>query len=369
MGIICFTIILIYISLIFFIKKPLKIRGWEFEIPGLKLSIGQLLISSLDWAIAAGILYVLMPRGLELTYSKFLGIFLLAQIAGLLSSVPGGLGVFETIILLLMSDYGEPTAIMSSLLLYRVIYYILPLILASVLLGVNEFLSRRQFINQASLILGQLGKTVKTVTVKNGDTPLEKIEQIVRSSPKIYAWLALLGDKSFLFNESQTAFIMYAVQGRSWVAMGEPIGPEDKWQYLIWDFRELCDQYNGWPVFYQVDKEHLDLYLDLDLTFLKLGEEARVNLQEFSLSGAAHSGLRNSRNKVEKQNCKFSIVPSQNVPDIMPQLKDVSDQWLKEKKTREKKFSLGYFEPKYLAKTPVAIIHCFHPVIRPSCEN
>jgi uncharacterized membrane protein YbhN (UPF0104 family) len=125
------------------VKKPLKIKGWGFEAPGLKLSIGQILIATLDLAIAAGILYVLMPQGPGLTYSKFLGIFLLAQITGLISAVPGGLGVFETVILLLMSDFGEPTAIMGSLVLYRAIYYLLPLTIASVLLGTNEFLSQR----------------------------------------------------------------------------------------------------------------------------------------------------------------------------------------------------------------------------------
>jgi phosphatidylglycerol lysyltransferase len=546
LGAVFFVLVSAYLFLILFTKKTLKIKGWEFETPGPALSIGQILISSLDWALAAGVLYVLMPQGIGLTYSKFLGIYLLAQIGGLFSSVPGGLGVFETIILLLMSDFGEPAALIGSLLLYRVIYYLLPLIVASVLLGLNEFLFQRQFINQVGRFLRQFGKTIipqifafttfvagavllfsgtlpvekgrmallrdflplpaieishflgsvvgavlivlarglqrrinaayhitlallivgivfsllkgldyeeaiilaimllaifpcrkefyrkaslleqrfstgwivsiaavaacsiwlgifsykhleysnslwwrfaldadaprflrataagitifllyflaklhlpgKTIPAKQDAVQLERVESIVLSCPKTYAWLALLGDKSFLFDESQSAFIMYAVQGRSWVAMGEPIGPQEKWSDLVWDFRELCDRYNGWPVFYQVEKEYLDLYLDLGLTFLKLGEEARVNLQEFSLSGSAHSGLRHSRNKIQKQNCKFSIIPSQNVPDILQQLKEVSDRWLKEKKTKEKRFSLGYFNPEYLVKTPVAVI-------------
>jgi phosphatidylglycerol lysyltransferase len=546
LGVIFLVLVSVYFFFVFFIKKPLNIKGWEFKTPGSAISIGQILISSLDWALAAGVLYVLMPQDIGLTYSKFLGIYLLAQIAGLLSSVPGGLGVFETIILLLMSDFGEPAALMGSLLLYRFIYYLLPLIVASILLGLNEFLSQRQFINQVGRILKQFGRSIipqvfafmtflagavllfsgtlpaekgrmaflrdflplpaieishflgsvvgavlivlarglqrrinaayhitlallvggivfsllkgldyeeaiilaimllaifpcrkefyrkaslleqrfstgwavsiaavvacsiwlgifsykhleysnslwwrfafnadaprflrataagitifllyflvklhlpgKTVPAKQDAVQLERVKNIVQSCPKTYAWLALLGDKSFLFDESQSAFIMYAVQGRSWVAMGEPIGPQEKWRDLVWDFRELCDRYNGWPVFYQVEKEHLDLYLDLGLTFLKLGEEARVDLQEFSLSGSAHSGLRHSRNKIQKQNCKFSIIPSQNVPDILPQLEEVSDSWLKEKKTKEKRFSLGYFNPEYLVKTPVAVI-------------
>jgi phosphatidylglycerol lysyltransferase len=204
--------------------------------------------------------------------------------------------------------------------------------------------------------LAKLHLPGKAVLSKLNNAQIEKVESIVQSNPKTYACLALLGDKSFLFDESQSAFIMYAVQGRSWVAMGDPIGPQEKWRDLVWDFRELCDINNGWPVFYQVEKEHLDLYLELGMTFLKLGEEARVNLQEFSLSGSARSGLRYSRNKFRKHDYKFSIIPPQNVPDILQQLNEISERWLEEKKTKEKRFSLGYFNPEYLVKTPVAIV-------------
>jgi phosphatidylglycerol lysyltransferase len=545
-GFIFLILVLAYLFFIYVIKKPIKIRDWEFEAPSLSLSIGQILISSLDWALAAGVLYVLLPHGLGLTFGKFLGIFLLAQVAGLLSYIPGGLGIFETVILLLMSEFSEPDVLMGSLLLYRVIYYLLPLILASFLLGINEFVSQRLLLNHASRILWQFGKTViphmfafttfiagavllfsgslpavkgrmvllrdflplpaieishflgsvagaaliilahgiqrrvnaayhitviiliagivvslmkgldyeeaiilslmlltiflcrnefyrkasllnqsfsigwiisivmvaacsvwlgmfsykhldysnslwwrfafdddaprflrattagiiffllfflarlhlpgKTTPAARNDSQLDKVADIVQASPKTFAWLALLGDKSFLFDDGQSAFIMYAVHGRSWVAMGEPVGLEEKWQDLIWDFRELSDKHNGWPVFYQLDKEHLDLYLELGLTFLKIGEEAQVNIQEFSISGAAHSNLRHSRNKIQKLNVQFSIIPAQSVPDILDQLKEVSDQWLMEKNTKEKRFSLGFFNPKYLFKTPVAVV-------------
>ena len=138
--------------------------------------------------------------------------------------------------------------------------------------------------------------------------------------------------------------------------MGDPVGSQEQMRDLIWDFRELCDRYSGWPVFYLVEKEYLDFYVELGLTFMKLGEEARVNLQEFTLTGASHSGLRHSRNKIERENCLFSIIVPQDVPGILPQLKEVSDRWLLEKKTNEKRFSLGFFSPEYLSKTPVAVV-------------
>jgi phosphatidylglycerol lysyltransferase len=83
-------------------------------------------------------------------------------------------------------------------------------------------------------------------------TQLAIARMIVARWPESYANLALVGDKMLLMNDQQTALVMYGVQGRSWVTMGDPIGPESERSELIWRFRELADSYYGWPVFYQV---------------------------------------------------------------------------------------------------------------------
>ena len=103
---------------------PLKIREWELPFPPLRLAIAQVVLSSLDWALAAGVLYVLLPTTDNLSYPLFLGIYILAQIAGVSSQIPGGLGVFETIIVLLLSPQLPAPAILGSLVVYRGIYYL-----------------------------------------------------------------------------------------------------------------------------------------------------------------------------------------------------------------------------------------------------
>ena len=107
------------------------------------------------------------------------------------------------------------------------------------------------------------------------------------------AYLALLGDKNLLFSETSKSFIMYAVEGRSWVAMGDPIGPRGEAAELLWCFREMCDRSDGWPIFYEAGSRHLPLYLDLGLIPLKIGEEARVSLPEFTIEGGRLKRLRN----------------------------------------------------------------------------
>ena len=100
----------------------------------------------------------------------------------------------------------------------------------------------------------------------------------------------LLGDKRLLFDEPRTAFVMYQASGRSWIAMGDPVGPRAQQQDLVWRFKELCDHYDAWPVFYEVGESTLPLYVDAGLSLSKLGEEARVALATFSLDGRPASG-------------------------------------------------------------------------------
>lgn len=95
---------------------------------------------------------------------------------------------------------------------------------------------------------------------------MAKVETIVSASPKTYANLALPGDKQFLLSVDDRAFIMYGVEGHSWIAMGDPVGPEDRWEALIWRFVELCDRYDDQPVFYQVESRRIELYANLGMT-------------------------------------------------------------------------------------------------------
>jgi hypothetical protein len=96
------------------------------------------MVSSFDWLLSATALYVLFPAKAGLTFPGFLGVFLLAQIVALLSLLPGGLGVFEAILLILLPTERRPPVVLASLLIYRVIYYLLPLLAAATLLGVRS---------------------------------------------------------------------------------------------------------------------------------------------------------------------------------------------------------------------------------------
>jgi uncharacterized membrane protein YbhN (UPF0104 family) len=94
--------------------------------------------------LAAGVLYCLLPSHASLSYPGFFGVFVLALTAGIVSTVPGGLGVFETIILLLRPTSVSAPEMMGALLAYRGIYYFLPLLVAVVLWIAYEFQRRKK---------------------------------------------------------------------------------------------------------------------------------------------------------------------------------------------------------------------------------
>ena len=138
LGIVFLILVVAYIGGSIFSKKALKFREHEFRFPSLKIALMQLVISSLDWVFTGAVLYVLLPHTPALSFASFLSVFLLAMTVAAISNVPGGLGVFESIILLLLSDKISPVAIMGTLLAYRGVYYLFPLGVATSLMGAYE---------------------------------------------------------------------------------------------------------------------------------------------------------------------------------------------------------------------------------------
>ena len=110
-------------------------------------------------------------------------------------------------------------------------------------------------------------------------------------------------------------------------------------------------------MFYEVGKEHLHRYADFGLTFVKLGEEARVDLTQFTLEGARGKPLPPGAPPSRASTARRSAsLPASEVPAVIDELRAVSDDWLEHKAGGEKGFSLGFFDPTYLARFPVAVV-------------
>lgn len=199
-----------------------------------------------------------------------------------------------------------------------------------------------------------INKPGQPVTARQA-TP-EAVRRILKTSSGTQPFVALLGDKSFMISDCGKAFLMYAVSGRSWITMGDPVGDPQAGRGLIWRFAEVADRAGARPVFYAIQPEFLTAYLDMNLAILKIGEVARVALPDFSLAGAARANLRHADNRAAREGITFSVVPRAEVPAVMPQLRAVSDAWLDGKHSREKGFSIGYFDAAYLNEFDCAVL-------------
>jgi phosphatidylglycerol lysyltransferase len=185
---------------------------------------------------------------------------------------------------------------------------------------------------------------------------LARAESIARASDDTTAYLSLLGDKALLFSDSGRAFLMYAESGRTWVALGDPVGPAEEHAELAWRFRELAHRHDARTAFYLVRRQNLGLYVELGLSLLKVGEEAHVDLGRFSLDGKDRKKMRNLVNARVKQGATFEVMPRAATEGLLPELRMISDAWLAAKNTREKGFSLGRMDDDYMRRLPIAVV-------------
>lgn len=118
--------------------RRLTLGRVSLALPGARIVASQLVVTALDVSFAALALYALLPQEATVGYPAFLAIYAVAIGIGVLSHVPAGLGVFETVMVAALGASVPTTALISSLLLYRVVYYVLPLVIAALLVCVAE---------------------------------------------------------------------------------------------------------------------------------------------------------------------------------------------------------------------------------------
>jgi phosphatidylglycerol lysyltransferase len=526
-------------------RGPIRIGRLTIPLPAPWIGFAQLAVSAADWALAATVVYVLVPTS-KLSFLTFLGAFLAAQLLALASHVPGGIGVFEGLMLILLKPFVSTAELLPALTVFRAIYYLLPFAVALLLLVTDELHQRRADARRVGTFLGQISEDLAprvlavfvflagTGLLLSGATPaapgrlawldrflpLAVIEashfvgsiagaallilsqglarrldaayfttaigvalgivasllkgadveeaslltlllallwrarpafgrraaffetrfsagwiaslvaavaasvwlglfafrhveyssemwwqfelqaeapRFLRASvgsaialmlfgvsrlmqhaphevePPTEAELATAGaiiaqqsctppylvylrDKGVLFDAEKRGFIMYGVQGRTWVSLHDPVGPPECAPELIRAFLERCDDFGGTPVFYEVRKEALHRYADFGLTFVKLGEEARVDLRAFSMDGPPAAKFRQAVRRLAKDGCTFRMVAVEDVGPILDRLESVSSDWLREKSAAEKGFSLGFFSRDYVSRLPVAVV-------------
>ncbi|MCY1045674.1 bifunctional lysylphosphatidylglycerol flippase/synthetase MprF [Corallococcus sp. bb12-1] len=130
------------------VRRPLRVRGLEWTLPTPARALAQLVVSCGDWVLAASVLWVLLPSDSGVSLPSLTALFALAQLAGIASQVPAGLGVFETVMLSALTPRVSAPQVVGVLLIYRLVYYLMPFTVAALLLAGHELLQRRHHLTR-----------------------------------------------------------------------------------------------------------------------------------------------------------------------------------------------------------------------------
>ena len=122
-------------------ERRWNVRGHRIEPPSVRIALLQLLLSSLNWSLVGAVVWVLLQNRVD--YPHVLVVLLTSAMATLIVRVPGGLGVLETVFVALLAYRVPQGQLLAALLAYRGIYYLLPLVIATVFYAITEAHARR----------------------------------------------------------------------------------------------------------------------------------------------------------------------------------------------------------------------------------
>jgi phosphatidylglycerol lysyltransferase len=142
LGVAAWAVVVAYVTMSR-VRSHVVIFGHHIDLPGFRMACVQTVLASVDVAVTAMIFYVLLPHAEGLTFLHFLGIYIAAYIAGIAASLPGGIGVFDTAILIGLAPWLGPAEVVGALLVFRLYYYVAPLFVAGLLFAGFEIAQRR----------------------------------------------------------------------------------------------------------------------------------------------------------------------------------------------------------------------------------
>ncbi len=185
---------------------------------------------------------------------------------------------------------------------------------------------------------------VKDLISKHGSDPMDSF--------------ALLPDKSYYFTKDESGVVAYALWRNFAVVLADPICPEDKRGEAIQEFVHFCTMQDWEPVFYCSHVSNRKHHEDAGLLTFKVGEDARLPVNEFKLEGGKFQNLRTARNKARKGGLQFQWYDAKPHPDhgLEAQLELLSKAWLDSKNGGEMTFDLGSFSVDLIREHGVAIV-------------
>jgi phosphatidylglycerol lysyltransferase len=489
--------------------QRLQLFGFVLKVPGPATTFAQIGLSLADLALAGAVFFMCFPDSAVVSYPHALAVFVVALTAGIISHVPGGLGVFESIILVGLSSEVPGNQILAALLVFRVMYFLVPLVTACALFGGLELIQARRRIKRISqdvvgwlapaaptvlagcsfmggavllfsnatpesgtrlqlvsavlrlpvieashflgsvvgvfllllssqlqhrsraawlitlllLLLGSIAElltglewrpavlllllcfvllasrdefyrrsavvaepftpgqflavgvvlgsalwlglfsykqvgygdelwwhfalyadasrflrasiavavialaaaavrllgSAMTPSGLTGEDALTRAGEIVAQSPEARANLALLGNKRILFHPARDSFVMFGIIGRSWVVLGDPIGPFARWRDLLCQLATEATKHGGWPIFFGIGEATAKICSKLGFAVRRIGDQAIIPLDQFAIQKLSPE-LQEIHRQITSLGCRFEVVGSESISALIPEL-------------------------------------------------
>lgn len=313
--------------------------GLRWSPPPFRAALRFIGLTLADVLPAAAALWVLLPQGAGIGFAELFPLFLAALMLGLATGVPGGVGVLEGACLVAFAAVPQ-TELVAALILYRAIYYGLPMILAAGVWATEEARRVRPATERRNL-----PRQSDLFTPGRTDLPPAVINAL-GASPSAESALALLGDKSFLFTPDRGAMWMAARGANALVGLSDPLGPMTHWPQAIDVLTSHARAQLVTPVIYRTGPACAALLRAQGWTVARQGAEALVDLEDFTLNTPARAGLRRKLRRAATK----GVAVTRHAPGTAPwaQMAAISDLWLQHKHRTERGFSLGRFDQQYL---------------------
>jgi uncharacterized membrane protein YbhN (UPF0104 family) len=137
LGLAALTVLVGYIAWVWRTPRIIGRQNWQVQLPNGPLTLLQILIGIIDLGCCAFAMYVLVPNAPPIEFIDVAVIFITATLLGFASHSPGGLGVFDAAMLIALWQY-DAEDLLAGLLIFRLLYYIMPFALALITLGIRE---------------------------------------------------------------------------------------------------------------------------------------------------------------------------------------------------------------------------------------
>ena len=134
LGAACLLLTALYVALAAVLRRPLAIKRWKIPMPPVKLALAQISVGTIDFCFVAAALYELFPATIGVGYFAVATVYVLANVASLVSHVPGGLGVLEAVVIHVLPE----VSVVGALVIFRFLYFLVPFTIGAAVFATYE---------------------------------------------------------------------------------------------------------------------------------------------------------------------------------------------------------------------------------------